>query len=153
MKQTWFSVKVVYDKTQPNGTKKKQKESYLVDALSFTEAEARVTNELAPYIDGDFKVTAMKLENISEVFNNNLLPDGYWFKANVAYISLDEKSGKEKETTSVKLILAANTDDALAHLHDRMKGTLSEYKVKQLMQTAYVDLFFYSLDSQTDENR
>lgn len=152
MKQTWFSVKVVYDKTQPNGGNKKQKESYLVDALSFTEAEARVTNELAPFVTGDFKVTAMKLENISEVFNCDL-PEGDWYKANVAFVSIDEKAEKEKETTFVVMVLAANTDDALARIHERMRGTMSDYKVKQLIQTAYVDLFFYSLESQTDENR
>lgn len=152
MKKTWFQVRVVYNKVQPNGSKKKQKEVYLVDALSFTEAEKRVTEELKPFIEGEFKVTAMKLENIQEIFNSDM-EDGYWYKANVSFSSIDEKTAKEKKSTCVMLVYADSTDNALKKMHEGMKGTMSDYEVRQVMKTAYVDLFFYELDKETDETR
>lgn len=152
MKQTWFQVKVAYDKLQQNGSKNRQKEVYLVDALSFTEAEKRVTEELKPFIEGEFKVTAMKLENIQEIFNSDM-EDGYWYKANVSFSSIDEKTAKEKKSTSVMLVYSDSTDNALKRLHEGMKGSLSDYEVKQLTKTAYVDLFFYELDQETEETR
>lgn len=152
MKKTWFQVRVVYDKVQPNGSKKKQKEVYLVDALSFTDAEKRVTEELKPFMEGEFKVTAMKLENIQEIFNTDI-EDGKWYKATINMITLDERTSKEKKAPRNILVYANSTDDALKRLHAGMKGTLVDYQVKQVLETSYLDVYFYDLEHQTDENR
>lgn len=64
----WFTTKVRYEKTRENGSLKAISEPYLVDALSFTEAEARITNEMMPYTSGAFSVSAVKRSNISEIF-------------------------------------------------------------------------------------
>lgn len=152
MGKVWFSVRVVYDKVQPNGSRKKEKEVYLVDAMSFTEAERRVTQELKPYISGSYKTTAMKLENVREIFNSNM-EDGRWYKANVAFISLNEKTYKAKKTTHVMLVFADSTDNALKRLHEGLKGTMADYEVKQIMQTSYKDLLLYDLENVTDETR
>lgn len=149
---TWFQVRIVADKTQPNGQKKKEKEMYLVDALSFTEAEKRIIDEVAPYTTGDFKVTAMKLENIQELFNCEL-EDGKWYKVTVNLITIDEKSMKEKKTPRNILVFALSTDDALRRIHDGMKGTMADYQVKQVLETSYIDVFFYNLEKETDETR
>ena len=64
----WFETKLRYDKMMENGTVKKVTEPYLVYALSFTEAEARITEEAAPFISGEFTMSAAKKSNISEIF-------------------------------------------------------------------------------------
>ena len=66
MMNNWFECKVRYDKMMENGLQKKVNEPYMVDALSFTEAEARIIEELTPFISGDFSVSAVKRTKISE---------------------------------------------------------------------------------------
>ena len=91
----WFECKVRYDKVQDNGSVKKVNEPYLVDALSFTEAEARIIEEQTPFISGDFSVSAVKRTKISEIFYDE--GGDRWYLAKVAFITIDEKSGVEKK--------------------------------------------------------
>lgn len=65
---TWFECKIRYEKTMDNGMNKKVTEPYLVDALSFTEAEARIIEEMTPFISGEFTVSDIKRANYSELF-------------------------------------------------------------------------------------
>lgn len=96
---TWFECKVRYDKMQENGAVKKVNEPYLVDALSFTEAEARIIEEQTPYISGEFSVSAVKRTRIAEIFFNE---DGdRWYMVKVAFITIDERSGVEKKDLAV----------------------------------------------------
>ena len=107
----WFECKVKYDKTQENGSVKKVSEPYLVDALSFTEAEARITEEQRPFISGEFSVDAVKRTKIAEIFFN----DGAdrWYMVKVAFITIDEKTAKEKRSVSQILVQASNFREAL----------------------------------------
>lgn len=152
MGNCWFQVRIVCDKVSESGQKKKEKELYLVDALSFTEAEKRIVDEIAPFVSGEFKVTAMKLENIQEIFNTDI-EDGKWYKATINLITLDERTHKEKKTPRNILVYESSTDAALKRLHAGMKGTLVDYQVKQVLETSYLDVYFYDLEHQTDENR
>ena len=68
MMHTWFECKIRYEKVMENGMNKKVTEPYLVDALSFTEAEARIIEEITPYISGEFTVSDIKRANYSELF-------------------------------------------------------------------------------------
>ena len=86
---------VRYERTMENGMTKKVTELYLVDALSFAEAEGRITNEVEPYISGEFDVVTIKRTNISEIVEGLSTADK-WFKAKLMYITIDEKTGKEK---------------------------------------------------------
>lgn len=149
---TWFSVRVVYDAKNEKGMSVKRKEMYLIDALSFTEAEARVIGEVTPYTDGELRVTAMKLENIAEIFNSDI-EDGKWYRIKVQFASLDEKSGKERKDAHIYLVIGNSTEDATKRMHERMKGTLADYTVHTVSETQYMDVFFYDLEQVKDETR
>lgn len=137
--RTWFECVIKYDKTQENGMEKKVSESYLVDALSFTEAEARIIEEMTPFISGEFLVSGIKRSNISELFYNEV--GDKWFKCKVNFITLDEKSGSEKRTASYMLVYASTVDEADKNLKEGMKGTLADYEIESIKETNIMDVF------------
>ena len=94
---TWFECKIRYEKVMENGMQKKVTEPYLVDALSFTEAEARIIEEMTPFISGEFTVSDIKRANYSELFPSDEESADRWFKCKLIFITLDEKSGAEKK--------------------------------------------------------
>ncbi len=135
----WYECKVKYEKTLENGIQKKVTEAYLVDALSFTEAENRIIEEMKPYISGEFEVSAVKKERISELF---LDPEGdRWYRAKVMFITLDEKSGAEKKTASTMLVQAKDFKAAIRNLEDGMKGTMSDWETNTVSETNLIDVF------------
>lgn len=91
----WFECKVRFDKMMENGSVKKVTEPYLVDALSFTEAEARITEEMRPFISGDFSIPAIKKTNIAEIFYNECADKWWSVKYNI--IAIDEKSQQRSD--------------------------------------------------------
>ncbi len=98
---TWFECKIRYEKVMENGMNKKVTEPYLVDALSFTEAEARIIEEMTPFITGEFTVSDIKRANYSELFASDEESADRWFKCKLIFITLDEKSGAEKPASTV----------------------------------------------------
>lgn len=128
-----FETKIRYEKEG-----KKTSESYLVDAMSFAEAEARVIEEMIPFIEREFTVSAVKRNIISELFEGE---GERWFAAKVAFVTLDEKSGNEKRTTSNIFVQADNFDKAYKALLDGMKDTVSDWEVSSLSETAILDIF------------
>ena len=149
---TWFSVRVMYDKVDEQGKNVKAKEVYLIDALSFTEAEARAIGELTPYISVEMRVTAMKIEDIAEIFNDDI-QDGKWYRVKVMYITIDEKTGKAKKESHSFLVIGHSTEDASQRLHVRMKGTMVDYEIHTVSETQFMDVFFYSMENENDETR
>lgn len=146
---SWFECKVKFDKTLENGTQKKVTEAYLVDAMTFTDAEARIIEEMTPYIVGEFEVTAVKKAHISELFEN---PDGdRWYRAKVMFITLDEKSGAEKKAANTMLIQASNFEDAVKGLKEGMKGTMSDWEINTLTETSLMDVFRLEVKTTTQE--
>ena len=103
MMHTWFECKIRYEKVMENGMNKKVTEPYLVDALSFTEAEARIIEEITPFISGEFTVSDIKRANYSELFFCEEDAADRWFKCKLFFITLDEKSGAEKKTAAQML--------------------------------------------------
>ena len=147
MMHNWFECKVKYDKMMENGMQKKVSEPYLVDALSFTEAEARIIKEITPYISGEFEVANIKKANYSEIFFDETADK--WFKCKLNFITLDEKSGMEKRTASYMLVQASDFSQALARLLDGMKGTLADYEVASIAETALIEVYQYTFDEET----
>lgn len=135
----WFECKVSYDKTMENGTQKKVTEPYLVDALSFTEAEARIIEELRPYIAGEFTIADIKRAKLSELFFNE--NGDRYFKAKVCFITLDEKSGTEKTTIANMLAQACDLREALQVVNKGMEGTMADYYISSLSATQIMDVF------------
>lgn len=140
---TWFECKIRYEKMMENGMSKKVTEPYLVDALSFTEAEARIIEEVSPFISGEFTVSDIKRANYSELFPSEEDAADRWFKCKILFITLDEKSGAEKKTSSQLLVQAADLHDALKKLDEGMKGTMADYQIASVMETAIMDVYPY----------
>ena len=139
---TWFLTKIRYEKVMENGMQKKVTEPYLVDALSFTEAEARIIEEVTPFISGEFTVSDISRAHYSEIFTSEEDSDK-WFAGRLAFTTLDEKSGKEKRTYTNVLIQAADIHDAMKKLDEGMKGTMADYSSILLKETAIVDVYPY----------
>lgn len=134
----YFETAVRYDKMQENGTVKKTTEKFLVDALSFAEAEARTVEERAPYISGDFDVRAAKKTKISEIFN--LGADRYWL-VKVAFITIDERTATEKRTISQILVGAPDFTNAIEEFNEGMKGTMADFEIVSLSETPIMEVY------------
>lgn len=138
----WFECKVTYEKTLENGMQKKVTEPYLVDALSFTEAEARIIEELKPYISGEFTIADIKRAKFNELFFNE--SGDRYYKAKVLFITLDEKSGTEKKTAAQMLAQASDIKEAMAIVEKGMAGTMADYVIASLAETTIMDVFPYA---------
>lgn len=140
----WFECKVKYDKVMENGMQKKVSEPYLMDALSFTEAEARIIQEMTPFISGDFSVANIKRANYSELFFDET--GDKWYKCKVNFITLDEKSGMEKKTASYILVQASDFQKSLDNLLECMKGTMADYEISAINETPIMDVFPFATE-------
>lgn len=144
MSTPWYECRVKYEKTLETGTQKKVTETYLIDALSCSEAESRIIAELAPCVIGDFSVKSVNEVHISEMFKD---PNGdKWYRAKVMFISLDEKSGREVRNASYMLIQAASFDQAKKNLEKGMKGTMSDWELNTISETNIIDVLTYSAE-------
>lgn len=144
----WFETKVRFDKTMKNGTVKKVTEHYLVDALSFTEAEARTNEEVTPFMSGDFDVSAVKKSNISEIFRDET--GDRWYKVKVAFITIDEKTAVEKRKASYILVQASSFKGAYDNFIEGMKGTMADYEIAGIAETAIMDVYNAKLESKSE---
>lgn len=140
MKQL-FECKVIYEKTAEEGRIVKTKESYVIDALSFSEAEARIIKEMEAFISGEFKVQKVAPMRVSEiVYNEN---GEIWYKARVAFISLDEDRGIERESVNTMLVQADDISQAYAGIGEAMRGTMADYRIKSISETPIIEIFKY----------
>lgn len=146
MMNEWFECKVKYEKTLENGLVKKVTEPYLVDALSFTEAERRFIEEITPFMSGEFQVTDIKRAKYAELFETTEDTADKWFKAKVAFITLDEKSGAEKKSNQNMLIQASDLRDAVRRLDKGMEGTMADYEIASIAETPLMDVFHYKAE-------
>ena len=146
MMHTWFTCKICYEKTLENGMNKKVTEPYLVDALSFTEAEARIIEEMTPYISGEFTVADVTRARYSELFYADDASADRWYKVKLGFITLDEKSGSEKKTYTNVLVQAADLRDAVKRLDEGMKGSMADYIIVSVAETAIMDVYPYEAD-------
>ena len=146
MMHTWFETKIRYEKTMENGMNKKVTEPYLVDALSHTEAEARIIEEQKPYIQGEFEVTAVRKTNYSEIFFSDDPAADRWYKVKLGFITLDEKSGSEKKTYTNVLVQSPDLRQAVKDLDAGMKGSMADYIIVSVAETAIMDVYPYEAD-------
>lgn len=143
---TLYECGIRYKKVADNGFTKKVTELYLVDALSFAEAEGRITNEMEPYISGDFDVVTIKRTNISKIVEG-LSTGRKWFKAKLMYITIDEKTGKEKKQAVHFIVRASDINNAHICVVEHMKGSVIDYEIATLDETKIMDLFRYKVNT------
>lgn len=139
----YYECGIRYEKTMENGMQKKVTEIYLVDSLSFTEAEARIIEEIQPFISGESEVKTIKQANYSELLLSNETSANKYFKCKLAFITLDEKSGTEKKTSTNMLIQASSTEDATNKLNEAMKSSMADYEITSVSETKIIDYFPY----------
>lgn len=139
----WFETKVRYDRTTEDGRNKKVTEAYTVEALSFTEAESVITKEISNYINGEFDVKAITRAAYSEIFFSDVDTDDRYYRVKLAFITLDEKTEKEKRTIVIYLVQAASLDKARAYIKEEMNKTMNDYEVVSISETPLLDVFEY----------
>ena len=146
----WYECKVRYDKMHENGAVRKVSERFLVDALSFTEAEARIIEERTPYISGDFAVKAIKSTNITEIFWDE--KGDYWYLGKLLFTEIDEK-GNEKKKNTLVLIQANDFKSALDNLLEGMKGTVIDYEISSINKTPILEVYKANQGKRTGDNK
>lgn len=141
MSATWYECKVKYRKTDDTGVQKITTEPYLVDAISYTEAETRINEEMAAYISEEFKITNIKVANYAEIhpFENA----DRWFKSKVSLLAYDEESGKERKTSMYLLVQANDVKEAFDNTTTVMKGTMGDYTIPAITESPIMDVFPY----------
>lgn len=137
----WFETKVRYDNTMEDGRNKKVTEVYTVEALSFTEAENAITEEMSHYVSGEFDVKAITRAPYGEIFFSDADSDDKWYRAKLAFITIDEKTEKEKRSNVVYLVQAATLDKARQYVKDVMAKTMIDYDVVSISETPIMDVF------------
>lgn len=142
MMQTWFECKVKYNKVDENGRERMVNESYLLDAVSFTDAEARIIRQLQAMVRGEFTVTDIKKSKISEVFP---FENGeWWYRVTINLVTVDEEAGKEKKLRTFYLIMADDIQEALARLEESLSFLVVPYVVTSINVSNIVDVFPYA---------
>lgn len=149
---SWFETKIKYQKTQEDGSEKVVTESYIVEALSCTESEASIIKEMALYSHGETKVTSTKKANFSEIFFSDKDDDDKWFSAKLQFITIDEKSEKEKRSNVVYLVQSKSLARALRYIDEVMGKIMIDYDLVGLNETKLMDVFEYKSAS-SPENK
>lgn len=141
--QTWFNCKVKYVKVDDTGKEKKVTEPYLVDAVSFSEAETRIHKILEPYIRGGLEIASLSKANIEEVFDFD--DDGVWYKAKITYLDVDPDTEKKKKITNYVLVKASDVKNAYERVEESM-SLLVPYDMPVIQETPILDIFPYESD-------
>ena len=143
MNNEWFECKVKYERTLDDGKVKKVTEPFLVDALSFTEAEKRVIEERTPYMMDEFQVSDIKRARLAELFESDLESADKFYKAKLTFITLDEKTGAEKKSSHMVLVQAGDFESAVKRLKEGMKDSMGDYVISAMTETAILDVYHY----------
>lgn len=147
----WFETVIRYDKTMEDGMTKKVNEYYVVDALSFGEAEEFVTQEMSAYISGEFEIKNITPATFHEVFFSDNDNDDRWYKAKLAFITIDEKTEKEKRSAVTYLVQAATLNAAVKNIDEVMGGTMIDYVILNISETKCMDVFEHVAKTQKQD--
>ena len=141
MSVIWYECKVKYKKTHDTGEQKITTDTYLLDAVSYTEAEVRITEEMQAYTNEDIRITNIKVANFSEVhpFENS----DRWFKSKISLVAFDEESGKERKTNIYLLVQANDIKEAFDNSNTVMAQTMGEYTIPSIIESPILDVFPY----------
>ena len=147
----WFECKIGYEKTMDDGLQKKVKETYVVDALSFTEAEQRIMEEMSSYISGEFTIKDIKIAPYKEIFFSDEEMADRWYKAKLQFITIDEKTEKEKRSNVNYLVQAGTLKGAVGNIESVMGTTMIDYVIASIAETTLMDVFEYGKEVKSEE--
>ena len=134
-----------------DGLQKKVTETYTTDALSFTEAEQRIMEEMSSYISGEFDIKDIKIAPYKEIFFSDADSADRWYKAKLQFITIDEKTAKEKRSSVNYLVNAGTLNGAVKNIDEVMGGTMIDYVIASVAETQIMDVYEYGKDKHTDE--
>lgn len=155
--QKYFECKLRYDKqiTDPEdkdcGKIKTVNETYLTEALSYTEAEARIAMELGKFIQGEYDITGIKRVRYAELFYKDEDLVENWYACKMKITVLDESRGMERKVNQTVLVRAGGVDDAFNRLNEGMKGTMSDYEIYSIALSPVLDFFKYELSGNNND--
>jgi len=138
---TFFECKVRFQKTLDDGLQKRVTETYVVDAVSWAEAEARVTAQMVALSIGEFEITDIKKAAYKEIFVNDNPNADVWYKARVQFITIDERTSQEKRQSVYYLTNASDIDEAKRGIDEIFGKTMADYNISKLEETAVLDFF------------
>ena len=147
----WFECKIQYEKTMEDGLQKKVVETYTIDALSFTEAEQRIMEEMSSYISGEFNIKDIKIAPYKEIFFSDEDMADRWYKTKLQFTTMDEKTEKEKHSNVNYLINAGTLNAAVRNIDEVMGGTMIEYAIVSVAETTLMDVFEYGKEKSVDD--
>lgn len=147
----WFECKIRYEKTMEDGLQKKVSENYVIDALSFTEAEQRIMEEMSAYISGEFDIADIKKASYKEIFFSDDDLADRWYKAKLQFITIDEKTEKEKRNNVYYLLNAGTLNAAVKNIDEVMGGTMIDYAIVSIAETTIMDVFEYKKKEADDK--
>ena len=142
----WFEVKVAVRRTLDDGSMKVVKEIYLVDAINFTEAESRILEELKIY--GEISIVGIKYCDANELIDTHNPEDGFWYKAKLSMIYVDESKGKEKKVSVNIYVRAKDFKNALNNIEQYMQNSVMDYSIVSISETAVMEFFEYKVDKE-----
>ena len=148
----WYEAKIRYDKMGENGMVRKVTEPYLVDSVTCMNAEEIVVEKVAQFISGEFEVKSVKKTAIAEIFYDESDYADKWYLVKFDFITLDEKSGKEKKLRNLILVQAGDFENALGRFQDGMKGTMADYRIASIAETPYMDVYPYEYKTEEKED-
>ena len=140
----WFECKIVYEKVMEDGLQKIVTETYVVDALSFTEAENRIMEEMSSYISGEFTLKNLTIAPYKEIFFSDEEMADRWYKAKLQFITIDEKSEKEKRSNVNYLVNAGTLKGAVNNIETVMGTTMVDYVIAAINETQIMDVYEYA---------
>jgi len=138
--KTFFNTTVKYQKQNDEGLLKEITEQYLVDAVNFTEAEAKVIEYLPPEVTGGVSVARVSKTNISSIIDNE---KGVYFKAKVSYLSVDEEAGKEKKINDFMLIGEESFEKAFLELNNDLQKFTVSVEVESMVKTKILEVVWH----------
>ena len=146
----WFETKIRYEKMMDDGKQKMVTELYVVDALSFTEAEASIIEDLSSYFSGEFKVTGISQSTYGEIFFSDIDTDDRFFKVKLQFITIDEKTEKEKRSNVIYLVQAHTLQQAIKNIEEVMSSTMIDYAIVAVQETQIMDVFEHNAAKKTE---
>lgn len=140
----FFICTVAYNKMMDDGNEKRVKEAFVVDAFTFTEAESRILEEMNPYISGEFEIMDISKAPFGEIFLSEDTAADRYYKVKVKFLSIDEKTCKEKISTVVFLVQANSTQTAQTNTDKVLGKSMLDYTLASIIETKILDIFLHS---------
>lgn len=145
----WFTIKVKFTKELQNGTLKRVTEPYLINAMSYTEAEARIYAEVIEFIRGEAIITSMVKTDFADIFHYDDAET--WFKCKVSYVTEDADSGQEKKVNNNFLVSAHTAEEAYKRIEESLKGLMASYEIPSVVKSDIVEIFPYEAEEDKEK--